>query len=257
MDLATIIGLIAAFGLVTGAIISGGGAASFIHIQSLMITAGGTLFATLMSFNLKDMLGIAKVLKNAFFQNEKPLDELVTTMVKFATVARREGVLALEKELKKVDNEFISKGVQLAVDGTEEELTRTILETEMEYISERHSLGQKLFEKLAEYAPAFGMIGTLIGLIQMLRELDNPDALGPGMATALITTFYGSVMANMIFNPLASKLKIRAIREDLEKAVILEGVTSIQAGENPRLVQEKLQSFVPKAERGTSGKKAA
>ncbi len=257
MDLATLIGLLAAIGLVSGSIIIGGGAGAFIHIPSMMITIGGAVFATLVTTRLKDMIGVAGVLKNAFFEKELPLNEIVDTMVNFAMISRREGVLALEKELKKVDNDFIVKGVQLAVDGTEEELTRAILETELEYISFRHSQGQKLFQKFGEYGPAFGMIGTLIGLIQMLRNMNDPSALGPGMATALITTFYGSFMANVIFLPIADKLKVRGDLEELEKAIVLEGVASIQAGENPRLVKEKLLSFIPKGMRPEDEKEKA
>lgn len=257
MDLATIIGLGGALLLVVGTIAIGSGPMAFIHLPSMMVTVGGSLLATLITVRLEDMIGIPKVIKNAFFNKEQPLDEVVDIMVRFSTLARKEGVLALEKELVEVEDEFIKKGVQLAIDGTEEDLTRAILETELEYISLRHSLGQRLFTKFGEYAPAFGMIGTLIGLIQMLGNLSDPDALGPGMATALITTFYGSFMANVLFLPMADKLKLKGDFEELEKAIVLEGVSSLQAGENPRLVKEKLLSFIPKGMRPVEEQKAA
>jgi chemotaxis protein MotA len=259
MDLATIIGIGCGLLLITISILLNGldSLILFFDIPSILITVGGTCASTMTNFNLRDFLSTFKILKQAFFHKEIAIDEIVATMVKFATIARREGVLALEKSIATIDNDFIVKGIQLAVDGTEEGLTRQILETELEYITLRHSMGQRIFEKMGEYAPSYGMIGTLIGLVIMLKNMDDPTKLGPGMATAIITTFYGSIMANIIFLPIAGKLKNRSAREELEKLVVLEGVISIQAGENPRLVKEKLESFVSKSQRSVEDVKKA
>lgn len=258
MDIATIIGFVLGTFLLVGAIVLTGSPMAFVHVQSMMITIGGTIAATAICFPIKSLTSLPHVMKNAFLHQDEALDNIVDIMVEFALVARREGVLALEKQLNEISNEFVTKGVQLAVDGTEEDLTRAILETELDYVLQRHSQGQRIFEKMGEFAPGFGMIGTLIGLISMALNLDDPSAIGPGMATALITTFYGSLMSNFIFLPIASKLKLYSEFEELEKSIVLEGVSSIQAGENPRLVKEKLQSFIPKnLRKEEDGQKAA
>ena len=161
----------------------------------------------------------------------------------------RSGLLALDEDANNLTDPFLQKGVRLVVDGTTQELVRNILETEVAFVSDRHRTGQAVFETIGAMAPAFGMLGTLIGLIQMLLKLNKPDEIGPGMAVALVTTFYGSVVANMIALPIATKLKNRNSREVFAKQAMIEGVLSIQAGDNPRVVQEKLKSFLAPKER--------
>jgi chemotaxis protein MotA len=170
---------------------------------------------------------------------------MIQRLVYFTEKARREGILALEDEVETLDDEFFKKGLQLVVDGSDPELVRNILETELAFVEERHKSGQGIFITMATLAPAFGMIGTLIGLINMLKHLDDPAVIGPNMAVALITTFYGALFANLICIPIASKLNIRSGQEVLLKELVIEGVLSLQAGENPRLVEEKLKAFLP------------
>jgi chemotaxis protein MotA len=167
-------------------------------------------------------------------------------LVDFAEKARREGLLSLEQDVMEIDDSFLQRGIQLVVDGTDPELVRNILETKLTFLEERHQKGQDIFSSMGQLSPAFGMIGTLIGLIQMLTNLESPDSLGPGMATALITTFYGIIFANLFFIPITGKLKMRSEEEILMKEVMIEGILSIQAGENPRIVKEKLSAFLAK-----------
>ena len=209
-----------------------------------MITVGGTIGATLINFPMSKVIGVMKVVKKAFFHKESSPENTIATLVEFARVARREGVLALEERLSGTDDPFFRKGVQLAVDGTPPETIRDILTIDLDSLQERHRAGQSIFTAMGTYSPAFGMIGTLIGLIQMLRSLDDPSKIGQGMATALITTFYGALMANLVFLPIAGKLKVRGEEEVLNKQLIMEGIIAIQSGDNPRVVEDKLKSFI-------------
>jgi len=182
--------------------------------------------------------------QNTFFAKTMHPAELIKTLVQFTQKARREGLLALEDEAASVEDAFLSKGVQLVVDGTDPELVRSILETELSFLENRHRTGAAMFETMASLAPSFGMVGTLIGLIQMMGTLDDPEKIGPGMAVALVTTFYGTILANLVFTPLAGKLKVRSAEEILLREVMIEGILSIQAGDNPRIVEEKLNAFL-------------
>lgn len=249
MDLATLIGTIAVFAVVLIGIMMSGSLRPFWEPGSLFITLGGTIFSTLMSFPLRTFLDVAKITKQAYFSQEEDIGETINTLVRFADKARREGLLALDEDANHLTDPFLQKGIRLVVDGTTQELVRNILETEIAFVADRHKMGQSVFETLGAMAPAFGMLGTLVGLIQMLLKLDKPEEIGPGMAVALVTTFYGSVLANMIFLPIATKLKNRSAREIFIKEAIVEGVLSIQAGDNPRVVQEKLKSFLSPKER--------
>ncbi|MCK5557821.1 MAG: MotA/TolQ/ExbB proton channel family protein [Candidatus Hydrogenedentes bacterium] len=244
MDIATIIGIAAGIILVMSAILQGGNFGMFVNIPSIMIVVGGTLAATLINFPLQDVLGVIKTVKNAFLHKAVPPTKIIQTVVAFATTARRDGILALESQASEAGDEFLERSVQLAVDGTAPELIKDILTTELAFLEERHSLGQGVFTSMGTFAPAFGMIGTLIGLINMLATLEDPSTIGAGMAVALITTFYGAFMANLIFLPIAGKLKVRTRRELLTKEVIIEGILSIQSGDNPRVVEQKLKAFI-------------
>jgi len=230
--------------LVFGAIATGEGGMFFFNLPSAMIVLGGVMSATLINFRMKDLLSVFRVLRKVFTSSEISSAETISHMVLLAEKARREGILSLEKELESVDDDFLKQGIQYAVDGAEPETIRAILESELVSLEERHKLGQSIFVSMAFFAPAFGMIGTLIGLIQMLKTLDEPSKIGYGMATALITTFYGALLAYLFFQPVAGKLGNRSKEERLHKELVLEGVLAIQSGDNPRIVREKLLTFV-------------
>lgn len=250
MDIATIVGyLIGAFCVV----ILGIGIESvmvFVHPPSMAIVVGGGLAATMISLPLDQFLNGWKVVRHAFFHHSESPIELIKRMVEFAEIARRDGILALENVTDTIEDQFLVKGIQLAVDGTDPELIDQILNTELDNLDGRHMDGKKIFDLFAKYAPAWGMIGTLIGLINMLKEgMDDPAKLTAGMALALITTFYGSVIANYVAGPIGDKLAIRNAQEMLLKQIILRGVMSIQSGDNPRIVEQKLKIFLPPAAR--------
>jgi chemotaxis protein MotA len=244
MDLLTIIGLFTGAGLIIWAIIIGGSALMFISAQSAMIVLGGTLAATLINYSLTQLKNLPNLFKVVFQDKEMDSGDTIDLLVDFAEKARREGLLALEQDATDLDDDFLQKGIQLVVDGTDPELVRNILETKLTFLEERHREGQGIFKTMGEFAPAFGMIGTLIGLIQMLSTLQDPSGIGQGMAVALITTLYGTMLANLFFLPMAGKLKISSQEEVLMKEVMIEGILSIQAGENPRIVREKLEAFL-------------
>jgi len=248
VDLATIIGLIAGILLLLGAVFVEGNVILFINLPSVLIVMGGTLAATMISYPLNQFFSILKTVQNAFKVKTMDPGQTISLLVSLAEKARREGLLSLEDDVQEMDDNFLQKGVQLVVDGTDPELVRSILETELSFQEERHRVGQNLFKTMGTYSPAFGMTGTLIGLVSMLDELDDPDTIGPGLALALLTTLYGVIAANLVFLPIANKLEVKSNDEILLKEVMLEGLLSIQAGENPRIVEEKLKAFLaPKA----------
>jgi chemotaxis protein MotA len=252
MDLATILGIVSAFGLVIIAIVMGGGIGLFINVPSLMIVVGGTLGATMINYPLKDVLKAVSILKNAFFASNTSPEDIVKQFVDFGGKARREGILALEADVKNINDEFLGKGLQLSVDGLEPQAIENIMDTEVDYLRERHVLGAEIFATMGTFAPALGMIGTLIGLVQMLQSMDDPNSIGPAMAVALLTTFYGSVMANLVYMPLAGKLRTRSKEETLTKEMIIQGVISLTKGENPRILEQKMLAFMPPKERRSS-----
>jgi chemotaxis protein MotA len=249
MDIATLMGVISAFGLVVIAIFMGGGLMLFINIPSALIVIGGTIGATMINFPLGDMLKVVSVLKNTFITNNTAVSERIKQLVEFANKSRKEGILALESELKNIREEFFKKGIQLSIDGLEPQEIREILETEVDFIRTRHELGAELFTTMGTFAPALGMIGTLIGLVQMLQKMDDPSSIGPAMAVALLTTFYGSIMANLVCIPLAGKLKTRSKEEMLAKEMTIRGILSLSNGDNPRILEQKLRVFVPPNQR--------
>ena len=257
MDVATVIGLVSGFGLMTIAIMLGGSATVFWNFPSVLIVMGGTLASTLINYPMSDVLSVLNTLRNAFVHKAMAAEAVIERLVGFAIIAHREGILALESHANESGDDFLQKSVQLAVDGTAPELIKDILTTELAFMEDRHSTGQSILTAMGTFAPAFGMIGTLIGLIQMLTTLDDPSRIGGGMATALITTFYGSVLANVVFLPAAGKLKVRTGLELQIKEMIIEGMLSIQSGDNPRVVEQKLKAFVAPAvrKRVTTGRK--
>ncbi len=252
MDIATPAGiLIGALLLIVSIILGGGmsGIAGFINIPSLMIVVGGTIAATLVRYPLQIVTGLVSlIMKTIFIKVSSPSVEM-QNLIEYAKLARREGLLALEGKVADIKDAFLSKSIQLLVDGTDADGLRTILEKEIDNLRGRHSKGKGVLESMGVVAPAFGMMGTLIGLVLMLRELDDPSKIGVGMATALLTTLYGVIVANLVFLPLSGKLEVRSKEEILLKELVLEGVVSIQSGDNPSIVEEKLKGFLSPAER--------
>jgi len=249
MDIATIIGILLGFFVIVSAIVAGGGGKMFIHLPSLAITIGGMLCATLIHFSLRQFLGIFSVVRKTIVTKISPPSVLIQNMVNYAAINRRDGALALEKEIGNVNNLFLVKGLQMLVDGQEVEAIKDIMALEVQTLQDRHSIGKKILEFMGSAAPAFGMIGTLIGLVLMLKNLDSPDKIGAGMAVALLTTFYGALAANLIFIPLAGKLGLYSKAEVTAMEMTVEGICSIARGENPTAVREKMQAFISPARR--------
>jgi chemotaxis protein MotA len=250
MDLTTIVGLLAGFSVVILGISMSGSPLSFFDKASVFIVLGGTGCAVIVAYPISELMGVISVVRKTVFTKTQPITETIATLVSFAERARREGILALERHMEEIEDEFLAKGIQLAVDGTEPELMRSILATELDYLEKRHSSGQGILGTCGNLSPAFGMIGTLIGLVLMLQTMQDPSTIGPKMAVALITTFYGALLANLVFIPLTGKLKRRSEEEILIKELMIEGILSIQSGDNPRIVEQKLTSFIsPKLRR--------
>ncbi|TVQ98639.1 MAG: motility protein A [Desulfovibrionales bacterium] len=247
MDIGTLLGLICGILFVFIAIMLGGDFMGFINAPSALIVIGGTVSVIFIMFPMGVVLGSFKVALKAFFSKSPDPKLVVDEVVALANLARKESLVSLERAT--ISDTYLKKGVLLIADGNEERLVRNILETEINFTQQRHQQGQGVFKGLGAMAPAFGMIGTLIGLVNMLQVLDDPTAIGPGMALALLTTLYGALMANLVFIPIAKKLEERSQEELAKMEMTMEGVMSILRGENPRLIQEKLESFIPPAMR--------
>ncbi|MDR1242564.1 MAG: MotA/TolQ/ExbB proton channel family protein [Deltaproteobacteria bacterium] len=255
MDFGTIFGILSATGLIVYACMFGADLGTFIQtfvdLSSVCIVFLGSIATVFIMYPLHHLKGILKVLLKCFFYTPINSADIVTQIVRLSEKARRESILALEKA--RVPYPFMNRGIQLIADGTEQILLRNILDIDMSLMQQRHWRGQDVFKSLGTYAPAFGMIGTLIGLVQMLRQMDDPATIGPAMAVALLTTLYGSLMANVIFLPLAKKLEERSKEEYQSMELMREGILAIQKGEHPAVIKEKLYSFLPKASRGSPG----
>lgn len=250
MDIASIIGIVLAWGVVVGAILMAGSLGTFIDVPSLVLVGGGTLAASFMCFPLGRVFSILKVCKKMILT--KPPDPVrnVLDLIKLAEVARRDGILSLEAQLASGQYDtFLVRGLRMAIDGQDPSVISAAMEQEVDTLAERHGAGKSLFDNMSKYAPAFGMIGTLVGLVLMLKNLSDPATLGPSMAVALITTFYGSVISNMISGPVADKLAYRSGEEISGRMLVIRGVMSIQAGDNPRIVQQKLMAFLDSGQR--------
>lgn len=258
MDITTIVGLVLAWGAFFGSVImEGGSLSSFMNPSALILVFGGTIGATLMSFPLSQIKKLPQIIKNAFTGSDPDVSKVIQNLVHFAERARREGLLALEDEAKAIDDAFLQKGIQLAVDGTDPELVRRILETEVAYVQERHAVGANIFATAGGFAPTLGVIGTVAGLVHMLANLSDPGSMGPSIASAFIATLMGVSSANLIFLPIAGKLKNRSAGEVLVREIMMEGILSIQAGDNPRVVEEKLKAFLAPAQRALMDAEAA
>lgn len=250
MDLGTIIGLIVAFGTVVFGILTGGvGFQYYVDIPSVLIVVGGSFGAMMIASPMSRILAIGKYMGKLLSVPNYQEGKVITDLVAFSERARREGLLALEDNLDEVEDEFMRKGIQLVVDGTDPEIIKNILYTELTQINNRHEDGIELFNLWGALTPAYGMLGTLIGLIAMLANLEDQSGIAQGMATALITTLYGSLLANALFIPFRNKLQDRDKYETRQKEIVIEGILSIQSGDNPRILLEKLLTFLPPSER--------
>ncbi|MDR7415643.1 MAG: flagellar motor protein [Armatimonadota bacterium] len=258
MDLATLLGLVVGWASVgAGAILKGGKPEYYISIPAFILVFGGTLGATMVSYSLKQILDLPRVTLRAFFHRPPDVLGTMNRLIRFADRARREGLLSLEGELREGDDPFLAKGVRLVVDGTDSAVVREILQTEIELMEERHRVGEGIYSTMAGFSPTLGIIGTVISLINMMQQLDDPSKLGHMLAAAFIATLYGVALANLVFLPLSNKLRARSQEEALLRQIVTEGVLAIQAGENPRLVEEKLRAFLPPALRAKVGREAA
>ncbi len=247
MDIATLLGIVIGIGLILASILQNSGLDLFISAPSMMIVLGGTLAATLVAYPVNELLQLLGHFVKVFITKKRDLYELMETMVSICSVARKGGVLAIESKVGQVQNEFLKKGLRLTVDGKDEQTVVTLLKREIKQMQQSHKDGWEILGEMGKFAPAFGMVGTLIGLIQMLAALEDVSTVGPRMAIALITTFYGALLANLVFLPMAVKLKRRSAAETLEMNVILEGITFIRKGVNPRFMKETLENYIDNA----------
>ncbi len=235
--------------------IMGGGIAPFIDIPSLVMVIGGTIAATFVNFPFEDVVGLVKVTQKTLREETMTPKKYIQQIVGISKKARTNGLLAIEEDLEKVDQDFMKVTLQHVVNGTEPDDLSNIMQAELAIMAERHKMGQKIYMAMGTYCPAFGMVGTLIGLIFMLQNLSDPSSVGPGMAMAMLTTFYGSLFSNLLFIPLSGKLKLRSEKEIQFKEMLLMGILSVQAEESPRVIQNKLQSYINPTERGLLSEK--
>ena len=256
MDIASLVGLILGAVMVVFGILSSGGniVDDFMDLPSVIITIGGSLAGTLASHKLADFIGGLKSIGLAMKEpSVGDASEVISNIINLSNISRKEGLLALEEATHDMDDEFLKKGINLVVDGTDPDLVRGILETDLINLEARHKKVIGFWEKWAELGPAWGMIGTLIGLVNMLKNLTDSSSIGPNMAVALLTTLYGSLIANWLAGPTAAKLKVNNDMEITMREITVEGLLSIQAGENPRVIEEKLKSFLAPSDRDNAG----
>jgi len=243
MDIATIIGIVFGTVIVMAAIILGGSAVLFLNVPSALLVVGGTIATAFIRFSMNDVVNSVKVVLNTFFVRLSNPREIIQEIVSLANIARKNGLIVLEQQ--PINDPFLKKAIMYCVDGHEAEFIEEVLKKEVNLTVERHEVGQGLFKGMGDAAPAFGMIGTLVGLVQMLASMDDPASIGPSMAIALLTTLYGAVMANLFFIPLADKLSLRSQEEERNRKLIIEGVLGILKGLNPRVMEEFLETFLP------------
>ena len=247
MDLATIIGVLGALGLIVATMLMSGELSMFINVPALVIVFGGSTFAVMAKFGMGQFLAAGKVVGKSFSSKISDPGELIDEIVELADAARKGGLLALEGV--EVGNDFLSRGIQLLVDGHDPDVVKRLMTNDKNLAVERHSTAATIFSALASMAPAMGMIGTLIGLVAMLANMDDPKSIGPAMAVALLTTLYGAVLANGFCEPIADKLKLRAAEEALVKSLVIDALLAIQAGQNPRVIDGMLRTYLPEGKR--------
>lgn len=253
MDIATLIGLLGGTGILIAAILTGGSAILFINIPSLLIVVGGTFATVFIRFSMNEVINSVKVALNAFFAKLSVPQEIIQEIVNLANIARKNGLIVLEQQ--PIDDPFLKKAIMYCVDGHEAEFIQEVLEKEVGLTVERHELGQRVYKGMGDAAPAFGMIGTLVGLVQMLATMDDPASIGPSMAVALLTTLYGAILANLFFLPIADKLALRSEEEERNRKLIVQGVLGILRGLNPRVMAEFLETFLPPKQRASGEEK--
>lgn len=245
--MSTLIGIgIAVILILVGMIMKGGSIGGIINIPALLMVMGGTIGVLIASFGMKDAMGMVKLFTGVAMKertDERP--KLIETLVGFAEKARREGLLVLEEDAREVDDPFLAKGVRLVVDGTDPDLVKDVMETELDAMEERHHYNQDMFKQGGAFAPTLGILATVLSLVSVLQHLDQPDTLGPAISAAFLATFYGVAVANIFYLPVANALKKRTQQEVGERVLMIEGVLSIQSGDNPRVLAEKLWSFMP------------
>ncbi|GAB5452987.1 MAG: flagellar motor protein PomA [Halioglobus sp.] len=251
MDLATLVGMLGAIGIVLAAMLTGGSGLVFVNIPSLLIVLGGTFMVVMIKFSLGQFFGAFKVAARAFvFKLDSP-EALIEKIVSLSNIARKEGMLALENE--EIENEFLNQGIQMLIDGNNQEVIQAVMSKDLQQTIDRHKWGAKVYSAMGDVAPAMGMIGTLIGLVQMLSSMDDPKSIGPAMAVALLTTLYGAMLANMVAMPIADKLTLRKADEGRIKSMCIDGVLAIQAGQNPRIIESMLKTYLDPKKRAESG----
>ncbi len=247
MDLATLIGLIGAFGIVMTSIMLGGSAGTFVNTPSLLVVLGGTVLVTMMKFSLGKFLGAAGIAVKAFLYKPSNPEDLISESVELAKAARQGGLLALED--KEISDDFMKTGLGLLIDGHPADTVKAMLQKDLNQTLKRHNDGQDIFKAIGDVGPAMGMIGTLIGLVQMLSNMDDPKQIGPAMAVALLTTLYGAILANMFALPIADKLAVRSAEENTSKNLIIDALLAIQSGQNPRIISSMLEAYLPRSQR--------
>jgi len=247
VDIASLVGLLGAFGIVVAAMATGGDVGVFVNTPSLLIVMGGSIFVVLMKFTLAQFLGVGKILGKAFmFKSIKP-EDIIAETVELADAARKGGLLSLED--KQVSSDFMQRGIQLLVDGHDPDIVKALLNKEKNLTTERHEAGIDIFKAMGDVGPAMGMIGTLVGLVQMLSNMSDPKSIGPAMAVALLTTLYGAMLATMFALPVSDKLTGRKAEEELNQSLIIDGLLAIQAGQNPRVIEQMLRNYLPEKKR--------
>ncbi len=244
MDIATVIGVIFGFVVIIGTILFEGNLAIFFNIPALAIVVGGMTCATMIHFSMGQFLGIFSVIKKTLLHKTIMPQELIQRMVNYAAISRRDGALALEQEASKIKDTFLVKGIQMLIDGQDPEAIRELMDTEIQYLEERHAMGKKILDFMGASCPSFAMVGTLIGLISMLSKMESPDEIGAGMAVALVCTFYGALLANLVFLPLGGKLGQYSKAEKISMEMIVAGVCAIAKGESPTGVRERMHVFI-------------
>ncbi|MFT7002670.1 MAG: chemotaxis protein MotA [Sulfurimonas sp.] len=249
MDLGTVVGIVLVVALLLGAMSMGVGVGAYIDIPSVLIVVGGSIGALMISFKPAQMKNFFKVFMVAIKPTIEDESELIKKLVNFATKARKDGILALEGDVNSEENEFLKKGLSMAIDGSEPDTIRDLLEIEMEQTSIRHKINSSIFNNWAGLAGAMGMVGTLIGLVAMLLNMADPSAIGPSMAVALLTTMYGAIIGNVLGTPIYNILTIRNDEETLIKEMILSGIMSIQSGDAPRVLEAKLLAYLAPKDR--------
>jgi len=249
MDKATVIGIVVSYAFVLASLVTGAGVMTYVNMPSVLIVVGGTFGILFINFPMSDVLGTLGPLKKAFFHKSENIDELIANLVEYSVKARKNGILSLENSIEEMDTSLMKTGLQMVLDGEDPKTVKAILETDLENREDRHKVAIAIFDSIGAYAPAMGMIGTLIGLVAMLKTMKDPSTIGPNMAVALITTFYGAIIANMFALPISGKLALRANEESLIGQIVIEGIMSIQQGDNPRIMEQKLHTFLPPRKR--------